>query len=132
MSAPLVLAVDGGNFKTDLALVRADGEPLALVRGPQSSPDHLGVDGCIHVLQDLLATALRDAGLPNGHGPVADVAQLLLAGVDSPSEEEEVHAAASERRRTAESVAYSMSQIAEIARQIFYQTSPIIIVQPVF
>src|SRR5436305_11605169 len=98
MSAPLVLAVDGGNFKTDLALVRADGEPLALVRGPQSSPDHLGVDGCVHVLQDLLATALRDAGLPNGHGPVADVAQLLLAGVDSPSEEEEVHAAASERR----------------------------------
>jgi N-acetylglucosamine kinase-like BadF-type ATPase len=98
MTAPLVLAVDGGGFKTDLALVRADGEPLALVRGPQSSPDHLGVDGCIHVLQDLLATALQDAGLPNGHGPVADVAQLLLAGVDSPSEEEEIHAAASERR----------------------------------
>jgi N-acetylglucosamine kinase-like BadF-type ATPase len=98
LTAPLVLAVDGGNFKTDLALVRADGQPLALVRGPQSSPHHLGVDGCIHVLQDLLAAALRDAGLENGHGPVADVAQLLLAGVDFPSEEEEVHAAASKRR----------------------------------
>ena len=33
MSAPLVLAIDGGNSKTDLALVRADGEVLALVRG---------------------------------------------------------------------------------------------------
>jgi len=98
MSAPLVLAVDGGNFKTDLALVRADGETLALVRGPQSSPHHLGVEGCVHVLEDLLAAALRDAGLPNGRGPAADVAHLLLAGVDFPSEEQDVHAAVSDRK----------------------------------
>src|SRR5881227_616582 len=69
MSAPVVLAVDGGNFKTDLALVRADGEALALVRGPQSSPHHLGVEGCVRVLEDLLAAAVREAGLPNGRGP---------------------------------------------------------------
>ena len=98
MKAPLVLAVDGGNFKTDLALVRADGETLALVRGPQSSPHHLGVDGCVRVLEELLATALRESGLPNGRGARADVAQLLLAGVDFPPEEEEIHAVASERR----------------------------------
>jgi N-acetylglucosamine kinase-like BadF-type ATPase len=98
MTVPLVLAVDGGNFKTDLALVRADGETLALVRGPQSSPHHLGIDGCVGVLERLLATALRDAGLPNGRGPAADVAQLLLAGVDFPAEEEEVHAAVRDRR----------------------------------
>ena len=98
MTVPLLLAVDGGNSKTDLALVRADGETLALVRGPQSSPHHLGIDGCVRVLEDLLAKALHDAGLPNGRGPVADVAQLLLAGVDFPSEEAEVHAAVSERR----------------------------------
>ena len=97
MTPPLVLAVDGGNFKTDLALVRANGEVLALVRGPQSSPHHLGVEGCIHVLEDLLAAARRDAGIPNGRGPIPDVAQLLLAGVDFPTEEEEVHAVASER-----------------------------------
>jgi N-acetylglucosamine kinase-like BadF-type ATPase len=97
MTPPLVLAVDGGNFKTDLALVRADGEALALVRGPQSSPHHLGIDGCVRVLEDLLAAALREAGLPNGRGPVADVGQLLLAGVDFATEEAEVHAAVSER-----------------------------------
>src|SRR5207253_2409616 len=97
MTAPLVLAVDGGNFKTDLALVRADGETLALVRGPQSSPHHLGVDGCMRVLEELLATALRESGLPNGRGARADVAQLLLAGVDFPPEEEEVQVVASER-----------------------------------
>jgi N-acetylglucosamine kinase-like BadF-type ATPase len=94
MNPPVVLAVDGGNSKTDLALVRADGEVLALVRGPQSSPHYLGVDGCVQVLEDLFAVARRDAGLPNG----ADVAQLLLAGVDFPAEEEEVHAAAAERK----------------------------------
>ena len=98
MSAPLVLAVDGGNSKTDLALVRADGEALALVRGPQSSPHHLGVDGCVRVLEQLLADALGEAGLGNGGAPVADVAQLLLAGVDFPSEEEEVLAAVNHRR----------------------------------
>jgi N-acetylglucosamine kinase-like BadF-type ATPase len=98
MSTPLVLAVDGGNFKTDLALVRASGETLALVRGPQSSPHHLGVEGCVHVLEDLLASAVRDAGLPNGSSPAADVAHLLLAGVDFPSEEQDVHAAVSERK----------------------------------
>ena len=98
MTTRVVLAVDGGNFKTDLALVRADGSALALVRGPQSSPHHLGVDGCVRVLEELLATAVRVADLPNGRGPVADVAQLLLAGVDFPSEEEEVQTAVNDRR----------------------------------
>ena len=93
-----MLAVDGGNSKTDLALVRADGEALALVRGPLSSPHHLGVDGCVRVLEELLAAALREAGLGNGGAPVADLAQLLLAGVDFPSEEDEVLAAVNDRR----------------------------------
>ena len=98
MSLPLVLAIDGGNWKTDLALVQADGEVLALVRGPQSSPHHLGLDGSLSVLGDLMAQALDQARLPNGDGPVAEVGQLLLAGVDSPSEAEEMRAAASSRR----------------------------------
>jgi N-acetylglucosamine kinase-like BadF-type ATPase len=94
----IVLAVDGGNSKTDLTLARAHGEVLALVRGPQSSPHHLGVEGCLDVLEELLEAALRDAALPNGRGPVAEVGQLLLAGVDFPTEEEEVHAAVTERQ----------------------------------
>jgi N-acetylglucosamine kinase-like BadF-type ATPase len=43
MSDRLVLAVDGGNSKTYLALLRDDGSLLALVRGALSSPHHLGV-----------------------------------------------------------------------------------------
>jgi N-acetylglucosamine kinase-like BadF-type ATPase len=101
MSRPLVLAIDGGNWKTDLALVQADGKVLALVRGPQSSPHHLGLAGSLSVLGDLLARALDEAGLPNGDGPVAEVGQLLLAGVDFPSEVEEMRAAANSRRLAA-------------------------------
>jgi N-acetylglucosamine kinase-like BadF-type ATPase len=101
VSRPLVLAIDGGNWKTDLALVQADGKVLALVRGPQSSPHHLGLAGSLSVLGDLLARALDAAGLPNGDGPAAEVGQLLLAGVDFPSEVEEMRAAASSRRLAA-------------------------------
>ena len=98
MTQALVLAIDGGNSKTDLALVRADGEVVALVRGPQSSPHHLGVEGCLLVLDELLAQAVKEAGLPNGDGPVAEVGQLFLAGVDFPSDEEAVQKAAATRR----------------------------------
>src|SRR5207245_9645639 len=61
------------------------------------SPRRLGVDGCMRVVEELLATALRESGLPNGRGARADVAQLLLAGVDFPPEEEEVQVVASDR-----------------------------------
>ena len=97
MSAPLVLAIDGGNSKTDLALVRGDGELLALVRGGVSSPHHIGLDGALQVIDDLLLEALSDAGIENGAGPVADVGQLLLAGVDFPSEVDEMQQAAAAR-----------------------------------
>jgi N-acetylglucosamine kinase-like BadF-type ATPase len=86
----IVLAVDGGNSKTDLALVGVDGGLLSLVRGPQSSPHHLGLDGCLGVLSGLLDEAVVAAGLPSGNGAVADVAELLLAGVDFPAEEQQL------------------------------------------
>ena len=83
----VVVAVDGGNSKTDLALVRADGAVLSLVRGPLSSPHHLGVDGSVEVLQELFAQATREAGLSRSNGPIAAVGQLCMAGVDFPAEE---------------------------------------------
>jgi N-acetylglucosamine kinase-like BadF-type ATPase len=89
----IVLAVDGGNSKTDLALVAADGGLLSLVRGPQSSPHHLGLDGCLEVLSTLLNDALAEAGLLGSNGAVADVAELLLAGVDFPAEEQQLEEA---------------------------------------
>jgi N-acetylglucosamine kinase-like BadF-type ATPase len=86
----VILAVDGGNSKTDLALVALDGGLLAHVRGPLSSPHHLGLDGCLDVLQDLVDRAGLD-------GRRADIAQVLLAGIDFPDEEERLHAAVARR-----------------------------------
>jgi N-acetylglucosamine kinase-like BadF-type ATPase len=86
VSGPVVLAVDGGNSKTDLALVGSDGRLLGLARGPLSSPHHIGLDGCLGVLERLLAHALHAASLAPVKLPVA-VGELLLAGVDFPSEE---------------------------------------------
>jgi N-acetylglucosamine kinase-like BadF-type ATPase len=88
----LALAVDGGNSKTDLVLVGADGRLLAFARGPQSSPHHLGEDGCMQVLAGLVAEAAAQAGLDAAGGPLAEIATLCMAGVDFPAEEERLAA----------------------------------------
>lgn len=87
------IAVDGGNSKTDLALVREDGELLALARGGGSSPHLLGLPGALAVIQDLLDDAREDAELD---APCA-LAQLMLSGVDFPAEEAAIRQAAEER-----------------------------------
>jgi N-acetylglucosamine kinase-like BadF-type ATPase len=86
----VILAVDGGNSKTDVALVEPDGAVIAHARGPLSSPHHIGLDGCLDVLQQLVDTAGLD-------GRRADFAQVMLAGVDFPEEEERLHAAVDTR-----------------------------------
>jgi N-acetylglucosamine kinase-like BadF-type ATPase len=91
----VVLAVDGGNSKTDLALVGADGALLGLARGPLSSPHHIGLDGCLAVLEELLGDAMAEAGL--AEQPVAAIAQVMLAGADLPAEEEALRAAVEAR-----------------------------------
>jgi N-acetylglucosamine kinase-like BadF-type ATPase len=85
-----VIAVDGGNSKTDLALVRADGSVLSLVRGPLSSPHHLGLDGCLDVVESLLGDAVQEAGVGRDDGRVADVGAFLMAGVDFAKEERQL------------------------------------------
>jgi N-acetylglucosamine kinase-like BadF-type ATPase len=73
-----VLAVDGGNSKTDAAIVGDDGSLLGYVRGPQASPDHLGLDGSLDVVEGLASTL----------GGSPELAMLLLAGLDFPDEED--------------------------------------------
>lgn len=43
--AAAVLAIDGGNSKTDCALVAADGTLMSSIRGPGASAQHLGLEG---------------------------------------------------------------------------------------
>jgi len=92
----LVLAVDGGNSKTDVVLVTDTGQTLAHARGPGSSPHYLGVEGAVDLLDDLVGKLAAQAGIGERR-PLAALAQVNLAGVDFPSEEEAI-AAAIERR----------------------------------
>jgi len=93
----LVLAVDGGGSKTDVALVGADGALRSFVRGPTSSPHKLGLEGSVEVLERLARRAVSQAGLDGAGGPFADVAEVLIAGADLPSEEEALRAALDRR-----------------------------------
>jgi len=100
----VLIAVDGGASKTDLALLSGDGELLSLARGPLSSPHYLGLDGSLNVLEKLLDQASDEARLARGNGPVADLAELLMAGVDFPSEVYELHRAAEARGWSARTI----------------------------
>ncbi len=86
MSGRLAVAVDGGNSKTDLALFREGGALLAFVHGPLSSPFHLGELGAADLLGGLLAEARAKAELPDTE-PIGH-AQVMLAGIDFPDEED--------------------------------------------
>jgi len=86
MGRELVVAVDGGGVKTDLALLDSSGALLSLVRGGGSQAHYLGVEGCVDVLESLLASAIAEAGLGALERPFAATAQLLLAGMDLPEE----------------------------------------------
>ncbi len=87
MTEQLIMAVDGGNSKTDLALLSGAGELLALRRGAGSSPHQIGLAGSIELIGELLERACEDAGLAAAR---VDVAVLLMAGADLESEEQEL------------------------------------------
>jgi N-acetylglucosamine kinase-like BadF-type ATPase len=92
VTTDLVLAIDGGNSKTDVVLVDASGRTLGRARGPGSSPHHLGTDGAVELLGTLVDETAVQAGLGLDR-PIAAVAEIFLAGVDFPSEQQEVAAA---------------------------------------
>jgi len=87
---PAVLAIDGGNSKTDIALIAADGTVLATVRGPGSGAPNADT------LAPLVAEVAAAAGL-DGSAPLARHISACLANVDLPEEEEALSAQLAER-----------------------------------
>ncbi|WP_245691199.1 N-acetylglucosamine kinase [Sinosporangium album] len=79
-----VLAVDGGNSKTDVALISEDGAVLATGRGGGFQPQIDGVAAAIDVLDGAVRRALGPAAAP----PYADHVAAYVAGADLPAEEE--------------------------------------------
>jgi N-acetylglucosamine kinase-like BadF-type ATPase len=83
---PAVLAIDGGNSKTDLALVAADGTLLASLRGPGASHEEFGMPEAMRLLDGMVRRLTASAGLLSA-GPAARHTSACLAGADLPEEE---------------------------------------------
>jgi N-acetylglucosamine kinase-like BadF-type ATPase len=87
----LLLAVDGGNSKTDVALLDDSGTVLSAVRGPTCAPIHVGLDGSMRCLDELIDQAFAAAGrTPGDNGPKLEAGVFALAGADLPHEEAEL------------------------------------------
>jgi N-acetylglucosamine kinase-like BadF-type ATPase len=97
-TSPAVLAVDGGNSKTEVALVGPAGDLLGAARGPGSSHHHLGVAAAMDLLEELTAAACDDAGLPSDGRPLAEVGVWCLAGLDLPADDRALGPAVAGRR----------------------------------
>ena len=84
---PAVLAIDGGNSKTDVALVADDGTVLASLRGPGVSHEDFGLEDAMRRLGEIVRAVAAQVGRPAGDGLVARHTSACLAGADLPEEE---------------------------------------------
>ena len=91
----LLLAADGGNSKTDVAVIAADGTLLGRARGLGFRPQVVGMDAAMEVLSGLRTQALDAAGL--SPRTTADGIAAFLAGADLPAEVRELRRAVAAR-----------------------------------
>jgi N-acetylglucosamine kinase-like BadF-type ATPase len=91
-----VIAIDGGNSKTEVLVVSRDGVVLGRSRGPGASPQNVGVTGCVTALEELVREALPADIQPAG--PFARHTSAYLAGLDFPREERALYRALAARR----------------------------------
>ncbi len=85
--AGAVLAVDGGNSKTDVVLVDDAGNVLAEARSGGFTPQSSGVPAAIAVAREAVELVRGRLGLPAGV-PLARHLAAYVAGADLPVEEE--------------------------------------------
>jgi N-acetylglucosamine kinase-like BadF-type ATPase len=82
-----VLAIDGGNSKTDVCLISTDGQLLGYARGAGSNHQVVGFDAAFDVLAGLVRQAATEAGI-DARSTIAQHAAIYLAGADFPQEVE--------------------------------------------
>jgi N-acetylglucosamine kinase-like BadF-type ATPase len=80
-----ILAVDGGNSKTELLLVGRDGRRLAFMRGGSISHQAVGLETGLARLRQLVEAAANEAGI-RARSPAAELGMFCLAGADHRSE----------------------------------------------
>ncbi|MFI6445141.1 N-acetylglucosamine kinase [Kitasatospora sp. NPDC050543] len=93
---PGVLAIDAGNSKTDVALVRADGAVLGTARGGGFEPHRTGGPAAVAGLAPLVEAVAAQAGLTLGSVLTSHVS-ACLANADLPVEERLLRAAIQDR-----------------------------------
>jgi N-acetylglucosamine kinase-like BadF-type ATPase len=93
--ASSLLAIDGGNSKTDVVVVGEDGCVLATARGGGYRPHEIGEQAALDVVAAAVAAALDLAGVAPGT-VLAHVA-ASMANADLPSEEERLTKALHDR-----------------------------------
>jgi N-acetylglucosamine kinase-like BadF-type ATPase len=81
MRQAAIVAVDGGNSKTELLLASRDGRRLAFVRGGSISHQAVGWDAGMARLRQLVTAAVEEAGI-TGRGRPAAHGSFCLAGAD--------------------------------------------------
>lgn len=84
-----VIAVDGGNSKTDAVLATVDGQVLAQVQARGTRPHAEGIERTAADLAELVDQSCEQAGLPR---PRIAVGAFYLANIDLPAEEQQAHA----------------------------------------
>lgn len=82
----VLLAVDAGNSKTDVAVLAADGTVLGSARGGGFQPPVVGVAEAVGALAEIVGRAAADAGVPPAFAHVT----ACLANADLPVEELEL------------------------------------------
>jgi N-acetylglucosamine kinase-like BadF-type ATPase len=92
----LVLAVDGGNSKTDVALATADGEVIAQAQSGPFTPQTSGVGAALDVVAKAVGELRTALALPED-APLARHLSAFLAGADLPQEEQALAEAFAER-----------------------------------
>jgi len=88
MTEPHLLALDGGNSKTDVLLVTHDGTVVARARSGPFAPHIVGAPAAVDTVAPAVREVLDAAGLER-----VDVVAGYLANADLPEEEEAIAAA---------------------------------------
>ncbi len=94
--AGTVLAVDGGNSKTDVLLATADGRVLAQAQAGPFTPQASGVGTAVDAVAAAVGEIRAALGLPP-QAPLARHLSAFVAGADLPVEEEALAEAFTER-----------------------------------
>ncbi|MET9435639.1 BadF/BadG/BcrA/BcrD ATPase family protein [Streptomyces sp. NPDC006551] len=89
----VLLAIDAGNSKTDVAVVGRGGDVLGSARGGGFQPPVVGVEAALDGLAETVGRAASEAGLPMSFAHVS----ACLANADLPVEERELTSALAAR-----------------------------------